>query len=132
MFRMNNENEFDTEFMTDDEMREMLDGIILAEQVKAEEMCKEIIDPNKLRAVAYTYKLMRYLTKGTKAKVKYELHEPFMSMGTVSVVGASITITKSKLFVKAAELASNFEVYPKTNGTVQMNFTFHGLTKPIE
>lgn len=132
--RMNNEIEFDTEFMTDDEVQEMLDGVVLAlgEQVKVEEMRTAVINPYKMQAVAYTYKLMRYLTKGTKAKVKYELHKPYTSMGVVTVVGSPITITNSKWFVKAVEFASNFEVYPKTDGTVQMNFTFHGLTKPIE
>ena len=34
--------------------------------------------------------------------------------------------------MKAVELASNFEVYPKTDGTVQMDFTFHGLTRAID
>jgi hypothetical protein len=50
----------------------------------------------------------------------------------VSVTGKDLLFRKTEWFMKEVELASNFEVYPKTDGTVQMNFTFHGLTKPIE
>lgn len=76
--------------------------------------------------------MLKYLTKGTKAKVTYALHEPYKSMGVVSVVGSDLLFRNTEWFMKAVELASNFEVYPKTDGTVQMDFTFHGLTRAID
>ena len=91
-----------------------------------------IINPYRIQQVLYTYKVLKYLTKGTKAKVSYELHTPYKSMGSVSVVGSDLLFRNTEWFMKAVELASNFEVYPKTDGTVQMDFTFHGLTRAID
>lgn len=126
---------FDTEFMTDEEVEEMLDSIVttVCETVAKEEDRAAIINPYRIQHVAYTYKILKYLTKGQKGvKVTYELHEPFKSMGSVSITGHELNFRKPDWFMKAVELASNFEVYPKNDGTVQLNFTFHGLTTPIE
>lgn len=131
----NEELGFDTEFMTDEEVEQMLDSLVttVAEEAAADDSKTAIINPYKIQQVLYTYKVLKYLVKGIKgAKVDYELHEPYRSMGSVSVVGKDLIFRKPEWFMKAVELANNFEVYPKTNGTVQMNFTFHGLTKPLE
>lgn len=127
-------NDFDTEFMTDDEVEEMMDALVLAvaEQIAEDESRASILNPDKLKEMQFTYKAMKYMTRGTNAKVSYKLHEPFQSMGSVSVTGKDIVIRKAKWFSKAVELASNFEAYPKTDGTVCMTFTFHNLTVPIE
>jgi len=133
---MNNEElGFDTEFMTDEEVEQMLDSIVasVGESAEMDDRRTSIVNPYKLQQVLYTYKVLKYLTKGTKGtKVSYELYEPYRSMGSVSVVGKNLMFRKPEWFMKAVELANNFEAYPKTNGTVQMNFTFHGLTSPIE
>ena len=131
----NEELGFDTEFITDDEVEQMLDSLVttVGEAAAIDDSKTSIINPFKIQQVLYTYKVLKYLTKGIKgAKVSYELHEPYRSMGSVSVTGKDLLFRKPEWFMKAVELASNFEVYPKTDGTVQMNFTFHGLTKPIE
>ena len=80
----------------------------------------------------YTYKILKYLTKGTKAKVTYVLNEPYKSMGCVSVIGKELTFSNPKWFMIAVKLSSNFNVYPKTDGTAQMDFTFHGLTVSLD
>lgn len=80
----------------------------------------------------YTARAMKRLVRGTSAKVTYQLHEPFQSMGSVSVTGKNIDMKKVVWFVRSVELASKSVVYPKTDGTVCMTFPFHGLTRPIE
>ena len=131
-----NENElgFDTEFMSDAEVEEMLDNLVttIGDEAAADDSQTAIINPYRIQQVLYTYKVLKYLTKGTKAKVTYALHEPYKSMGVVSVVGSDLLFRNTEWFMKAVELASNFEVYPKTDGTVQMDFTFHGLTRAID
>lgn len=124
----------DIEFSTDEEVDEMLDDILrsLGEQIIAEDNKTAMINPIKAQQVMYTYKLLKYLTKNTGAKVTYELYSPLKSMGSVTVVGKNIVFQQHNWFFKAIEFASNFEAYPKLDGTVEMNFTFHGLTKPIE
>lgn len=126
---------FDTEFMTNEEVEEMLGSIVtaVADAAEIDDSQTSIINQYKIMQVLYTYKVMKYLTKGDGGvKVSYELHKPYGSMGSVSVVGKQISFKNPEWFMKAVEMSANFEVYPKTDGTVQMNFTFHGLTKPIE
>ena len=131
-----NEHElgFDTDFMSDTEVEEMLDAIVntVGSVAASDDSRTAIVNPYRIKQVLYTYKVLKYLTRGTKAKVSYELHAPYKSMGSVSVVGADLSFRNAEWITKAVELASNFEVYPKTDGTVQMNFTFHGLTKAID
>lgn len=131
---MVNEFDFDSEFVSDDEVEAMLDSLTtaIAEQAEYDDSRIEIINPYKMRAVIYTYKVMCYLFKGTSAKVTYELNKPYKSMGSVSVVGKDLTFNKPEWLTAAVKLASNFNIYPKVNGMVQMDFTFHGLTKPIQ
>lgn len=125
---------FDTEFMSDAEVEEMLDNLVttIGDEAAADDSQTAIINPYRIQQVLYTYKVIKYLTKGTKARVTYTLHEPYKSMGVVSVVGSDLLFRNTEWFMKAVELASNFEVYPKTDGTVQMDFTFHGLTRAID
>lgn len=135
MVQMNEETlGFDTEFMTDDDVEQMLDSLVttVSNEAMIDDSRTSIINPFKIQQVLYTYKVLKYLTKGTKAQVSYQLHEPYRSMGSVQIVGKELIFRKPEWFMKAVTLANNFEVYPKTDGTVQMNFTFHGLTKPID
>lgn len=130
----NYESDFNTEFMSDGEIEEMLDNLIttIGDEAAADNSKTAIINPIRVKQILYTYKVMKYLTKGTKATVKYALHQPFRSVGYVSVTGTNLVFKNAEWFVKAVELASNFEVFPKTNGTVEMNFTFHGITRTVE
>lgn len=82
----------------------------------------------RISHVLFSYYVMKEISKANKGvKVTYELGSPSKNMGVVSVVGKAMSFKDSKLFMGVVGLATNFEVYPKTDGTVQMNFTFHGL-----
>ena len=131
---MVNNLDFEKEFMSDAEVEEMLESLtdLIGEQAENEDNRTSIINPKRVQAVLYTYKVLKYLTKGTNAKVTYALNEPYKSMGSVSIVGKELTFSNPKWFMIAVRLASNFNVYPKTNGTVQMDFTFHGLTISLD
>lgn len=125
---------FDAEFMTDDEINEALDSLVAAaaESIEMEDNKTALVNPFRIRDVRLTYEVLKRITKGTGAKVTYELNQPYKSMGSVSVVGRNIMFNNVAWFLKAIELSSNLDIYPKTDGTVQMDFTFHGLTKTIE
>lgn len=84
----------------------------------------------RISHVLFSYYVMKEISKANKGvKVTYELGSPSKNMGVVSVVGKAMSFKDSKLFMGVVGLATNFEVYPKTDGTVRMNFTFHGLEK---
>ena len=97
----------------------------------ADDVLKKNPDADKARVcqMLYSYLALRHITKGRNVKVKYELFEPSKNMGYISVTGRKIDYQNSKVFKTVTALATNFEAYPKTNGTVQLNFTFHKLRK---
>lgn len=83
----------------------------------------------RLTQVLYVYKVMQALTKGCGAKVSYELHEDFKGMGSVLINAPHLEFSDYQIFSEVSGFANNFEVYAKTDGTVQMNFAFYGLLK---
>lgn len=125
---------FDTEGMTDEEIEELLDSLSLelAKQIEEDESRTSIINPYRLKQLQFAVEVMRRFTVQNGAEVSCKYNEPFTSMGSVSITGKEVVIKNMTWFLKAAEFASNFEVYPKTNGKICMTFTFHNLTQPIE
>lgn len=124
---------FEIEFHSDDEVWAMLDNVVVTvgEAIVADESKTAIIDPIKVQQMQFAYGVLKYLTKNTDAKLSYALHEPFKSMGSISVEGKNLAFTNAEWFSRAAEFASNTEVYPLTNGKVRMTLTFHGLVRPV-
>lgn len=127
-------NEFEIEFNSDEEVWEMLDNVVVTvgEAVMVDESKPAVLNPIKIQQMQFAYGVLKYLTKSTGAKLAYALNEPFKSMGSISVEGKNLTFTNAEWFARAAEFASNTEVYPLTNGNVKMTLTFHGLVRPIE
>lgn len=125
--------DFDKEFESEEEAMASVDEVIMeiANDVSKDEAGTSVIIPERVKQVETAYKALRLIAKGKNVDVAYELNEPYTSMGSVTVVGKEVIITNPVLLAKVASMASNFEVYPKTNGTVQMNFTFHNLTRKV-
>lgn len=125
-----NEYNFDNLFFKEEDT---LDDIIsyFNELEKEEKDIIRVSRPDKVRDILQAYKILKYLTQGTKTKVKLELNEPFASSGCVCVIGRNISFTDSKLFMQAVKLADNLDVYPLTNGNIQMDLGFHNLTKAV-
>lgn len=128
------EQNFDLQFTSDEDIQRLLDGFVdgMQDMVAEEESKTTIINPLKLAHIKFAYSVMKYLTRGTDAEVTYKLHEPFKTMGSVSVEGKVLEFASSKWFSRVAEFASNVEVYPLAKNRVRLTFTFHGLTTPIE
>lgn len=126
--------DFEKEFTSDEEIEAMLEGLVelIGEQAEEEDSRTALVNPVKTKMVLCTYMVLKYVTKGSKAKVTYKLNKPYKSMGSVTVAGKDLSFNKPEWFVAIAKLASNVNIYPKVNGTVQIDFTFHGLTTAIE
>lgn len=131
---MSQDFDFNEEFENDTDVEEALDNLVMeiAYAAQAADNKTRIANPIKIQQLLCTLKILKYIAKDSGAKVTYELYKPFKSMGSVTVCGKNITFTKTEWFAKVIDFVSNFEVYPKTDGTVEMNFTFHGITVPIE
>lgn len=125
--------DFDKDFDTEEEAMISVNEVMtkIANAISEDEAGISVTVPERVKQVEAAYKAMRLIAKGKNVDITYELNTPYTSMGSVSVVGKEIVITNPALFAKIAAMASNFEVYPKTDGTVQMNFTFHNLTRKV-
>ncbi len=127
------EQNFDFQFTSEEDIQHLLDGFVEGMQdMVADEGKTTIINPLRLAQIKFTYSVMKYLTRDTDAEVTYKLNEPFKTMGSVSVEGKVLEFAGSKWFARAAEFASNTEVYPLAKNRIRLTFTFHGLTAPIE
>ena len=125
---------FNTEFMSDQEVLDMLDTIVytIGEAVEEDEARVQMLSENKLRQMQFTNAVLKYLTKGTNTVITHKLNQPFNSMGSIIAEGEELCFANAEWFSRAAEFASNVAIYPLSNGKVRMTFTFHGLTVPIE
>ena len=128
------EQNFDFQFTSEEDIQHLLDGFVegMQDMVAEDEGKTTIINPLRLAQIKFTYSVMKYRTRDTDAEVTYKLNEPFKTMGGVSVEGKVLEFAGSKWFARAAEFASNTEVYPLAKNRVRLTFTFHGLTAPIE
>lgn len=124
---------FDKTFLTDEDLEQSMDDFIeaISQELEDEEWNTTVLDIQKSKQIQFAYSVLKYLTRGSDAVVSYKLHEPFKTMGSVSVEGKSIEFYQPEWFARVAEFASNTEVYPLAKNRVRLTFTFHGLTKSI-
>lgn len=85
--------------------------------------------PEKEEQVKNVYEVMKKISKGEDLDIRYGLHDPFPSLGYVSFEGKSIEIKDPLVFSEVSKCAANLNIYPKTNGKVCLDLTFHGLAK---
>lgn len=125
---------FDKTFLTDEDLEQSMDDFIeaISQELEDEEWNTTVLDIQKSKQIQFAYSVLKYLTRGSDAVVSYKLHEPFKTMGSVSVEGKSIEFYHPEWFARIAEFASNTEVYPLAKNRVRLTFTFHGLTKSID
>lgn len=121
------------DYISDEEFEQVTDEIIKAcGKIIMEDLAvSSVTDFIRYKQVMFTYKALEKMLEGQKAKVTYQLHEPFHSVGVVTITGKEFKFDKPELFVKLCRLASNIDTYAKVDGTIVTDLTFHGLTKKI-
>lgn len=121
-------------FSSKEEMEQALDELLdaLKDNLEDDDKKTTVLNGLRLKQIQFAYSVLQYLTRGTDAKVSYKLNEPFKTMGSISVEGSMLEFDNPEWFSRAAEFASNTEVYPLAKDKVRLTFTFHGLTNPIE
>lgn len=121
------------EFMSDEEAEENFDALIdmIVEQTQ-DGYTVSVINPTKTKMVLSAYKILKYATKGSKAKVTYELYKPYNNMGSITVESDGLIFNKPEWITAIAKLASNVNIYPTVDGKIRIDFTFYGLTTNIK
>lgn len=128
------ETNFEKNFSPSEEEMQEIDAFIskIGEEISKSENGITVLDPVRLEQIKFCYAVLQRIKTSRDATVSYKLNEPFTTVGSVSIEGPVLEINNPEWFARAAEFASNMEVYPLTNGNVRLTFTFHGLTKPIQ
>lgn len=63
------------------------------------------------------------------AKITLHLHEPYKSMGYISIEGKNYSVNNPSAFALICKSASNIEIYPRTDGKVTTNITFNRISE---
>lgn len=104
----------------------------LAEYLEEDNNKNKIMNPAKVAQFADAFKIISEITKNSKIKVSYKINEPYIGVGTISLMSRNISGINEEAFYNAAASASNIDIFPKDDGVVQCNLTFHGLANIIE
>ena len=111
------------------EMEALLD--CLGQWILEDEQQHRIISPVRYQQFQLSHDLLKKLITGTDMKISYEIHEPFNSMGSITIEGDQLEFTNCRWLSRAVGFADNLEVYPLTTGKIRMVLTFHGLVRKI-
>lgn len=93
-----------------------------------------ILNYPRVQQLRFSCAMIKKVLRDTKcnAKVECKQHEFTPSVGVVRVEGMSLDIVDIEGFSRAAEFATNTEIYPLEANKVRLTFTFHGLLTPIK
>lgn len=124
----------DEAFMNDEEAEAAINETIeeVAQAIQAEEQGIIFTNPRKMKDLMVVYKLMKYITSGKRLKITYEINKPYKTMAFVSIVGKDLKFSHPQWFVMATKIASNVDIFPRVDGTVQIDFTFNGFANRID
>ena len=117
-----------------DELFESFDAWLedVGQEILDEETKPMLLNPARLTQMQFVYAVLKKYALVNDAIVTYKLNEPFSSMGRVTIEGEDFVLSSPKWFARAAEMASNVEIYSLANGNIRITFTFHEYAKPIE
>ena len=124
----------DEAFLNDEEAEAAINETIeeVAEAIQAEEQGIVFTNPRKMKDLMVVYKLMKYITSGKRLKITYEINKPYKTMAFVSIIGKDLKFSHPQWFVMATKIASNVDIFPRVDGTVQIDFTFNGFANRID
>lgn len=89
------------------------------------------INLDRVHDMVRVYNVVKEMTKDTSANVNYKIEDPSVGLGVVSAECETLVFNSPKKFTEAVTLADNFNVYPKTNGKVHMDFALYNMTVKV-
>lgn len=95
--------------------------------LKHENSKPAVINPERIKDFVKTFGFLKKYANSNRSKVSYKMHSPFKWMGCISLVGSNMSFDFDT-FDTVANLVTTIDIYPKTNGTVQIDFMFNDLT----
>lgn len=107
-----------------------LDAMLQAVAEKAREIQEkpQLLNSLRLHQMSLAHNALKHSIAGRTVEITYELHEPSVDSGSITLVGKHIYFVDPDGFFEAISQADNFHMYTRTDGTVCMDFMFYDLT----
>lgn len=99
----------------------------IARRIDYEESLPCVVNRKQEDLTLYIYELLKESVCGEDTTIRCKLHSPSKSMGVVTIISRKLLIKDAHTFGEALNLAGNFEVTTKTDGTVDLDFMVYGL-----
>ena len=92
-----------------------------------------MLNQGRVEEMKFAADMIRHTLKetGSEAHIECKQHELDPGIGIITVEGIELTFVDMEGFARAAEFASNFEVYPLVQNKVRMAYAFYGLVTPL-
>lgn len=111
------------------EMEALLD--CLGQWILEDEQQPGIISPVRYQQFRLSHDLLQKLIIGSDMKIGYEIHEPFNSMGSITIEGDQLEFANCRWLSRAVGFVDNLAVYPLSTGKIRMVLTFHGMVRKL-
>ena len=117
----------------DEVFSEEMDSILMAisDLVEKKESGISFIDKGRMMEMYASNEILQTILRDSKAKIQFLPHNKYASVGVIRILAKKIDIKQTKLLSQALKFASNFEIYPRTDGRFMLALTFYGLTKKV-
>ena len=84
---------------------------------------------NSEKIVQSAHDLAAQIVSGEGAMIQKEMRERSgCKSGCVRLIGKELVVRRPDLFVEIGKIATFFEVYSRSDGNIQIDFTFNKLT----
>lgn len=130
-----NEDDFDpNSTIGNDECFAELDAFLMYLQELKDKPRAQIINPTRLKEFNYACNAITRAIKAESpnAKIKYSLNDGEIGDGDIIIIADEIVVRDVKRFVSGLKMAHNFEIYPRTDGNIQMNILFHKIMESVD
>ena len=132
MVKLNVDDSIRSAGFTEEEQWEM-DEIIsrIGAMIAEQESGLSVVDAQRVKEFIACETYLRTQLRGTGIKIEAIPNDGYASSGVIRVTAKELVVDDPERFVKMTELASNFEIYPRTDGKLMFALTFYGMTKKV-
>ena len=122
-----NRYEYENEFEEDD----ALDALLAFLDLLPKETVK-MIDFDRYKAMMQTAAELKDILceNHEEGQLDIDICDMF-NMGSITAQLSDLTVCNIPQFTEMISKADNFEIYPRTDGTIQLNITFQSMLKAI-
>lgn len=90
-----------------------------------------ITNPEKVKVINAIYEILKKIISGDNLVIECNLHAPSIDDAVIYIEGSKIKIINTDIFAKINTIADSFEVFPKTNGNICLDFGFDNIATRI-